>query len=186
MEPASTPSTTIALLVLLLSRTSGRSLTSKFASQRVFASIGVTGTNTSLFTTGIFGIIKFLGAIVWLIWLVDRFGRRTMLFVGSVGGAISMFAIGAYIAIAQPTKPENVSDKLSSGGIVAMFFFYLWTVFYSPTWNGTVSHALCDCSRHFADRSRLSHGFTELKSSRRTFVPPPSPSSPLPTGYSPS
>jgi hypothetical protein len=62
-----------------------------------------------------------------------------MLFVGSVGGALSMFAIGAYIAIAQPTKPENVSDKLSSGGIVAMFFFYLWTVFYSPTWNGTVS-----------------------------------------------
>jgi hypothetical protein len=62
-----------------------------------------------------------------------------MLFVGSIGGAFSMFAIGAYIAIAQPAKPENVSDKLSSGGIVAMFFFYLWTVFYSPTWNGTVS-----------------------------------------------
>lgn len=63
-----------------------------------------------------------------------------------------MYAIGAYIAIAEPTKPGNVSDKLSSGGIVAMFFFYLWTVFYSPTWNGTVSSCMlsCDLGAHSA------------------------------------
>jgi hypothetical protein len=27
--------------------------------------------------------------------------------------------------------------KPSSGGIAAIFFFYLWTVFYTPSWNGT-------------------------------------------------
>ncbi|KAI5450792.1 hypothetical protein NCC49_002798 [Naganishia albida] len=128
----------LALAVMLFACQNGTGINAiNYYSPTVFKSIGVTGTNTSLFTTGIFGIIKFLGAIVWLIWLVDRFGRRTMLFVGSIGGALSMFAIGAYIAIAQPTAPGNVSDKLSSGGIAAMFFFYLWTVFYSPTWNGT-------------------------------------------------
>jgi magnesium-transporting ATPase (P-type) len=26
---------------------------------------------------------------------------------------------------------------MDGGGIAAMFFFYLWTVFYTPTWNGT-------------------------------------------------
>jgi hypothetical protein len=34
----------------------------------------------------------------------------------------------------------SVSDPnatLSSGGIAAIFFFYLWTVFYTPSWNGT-------------------------------------------------
>lgn len=33
-----------------------------------------------------------------------------------------------------------------------MFFFYLWTVFYSPTWNGTVSSCMlsCDVDAHSA------------------------------------
>lgn len=43
--------------------------------------------------------------------------------------------IGAYIAIADPEN--NPSDHLSGGGIAAVFFFYLWTVFYTPSWNGT-------------------------------------------------
>jgi magnesium-transporting ATPase (P-type) len=57
-----------------------------------------------------------------------------------------MWYIGAYIKIADPSKNfvkdpttgELVSTgSLSSGGISAMAFFYLWTCFYSPTWNGT-------------------------------------------------
>jgi adenosine deaminase len=26
---------------------------------------------------------------------------------------------------------------LTSGGVAAVFFFYLWTAFYTPSWNGT-------------------------------------------------
>jgi hypothetical protein len=45
-----------------------------------------------------------------------------------------MWYLGAYINIAG----VNTSNaKLSSGGISAIFFFYLWTAFYTPTWNGT-------------------------------------------------
>jgi len=46
-----------------------------------------------------------------------------------------MYYIGAYIAIADPAN--NPTTKLSSGGISAIAFFYLWTCFYGPTWNGT-------------------------------------------------
>lgn len=82
------------------------------------------------------GLIKFAGAVVWLLYLVDRFGRKPLLIVGAAGGAVSMYYIGAYIAIA---KPENNAPgtKLSSGGISAIAFFYIWTCFYGPTWNGT-------------------------------------------------
>ena len=47
-----------------------------------------------------------------------------------------MYYIGIYIAVA---KPENnpVGTKLSGGGMSAIAFFYLWTCFYGPTWNGT-------------------------------------------------
>jgi len=43
-----------------------------YYSPTVFKSIGVTGTSASLFSTGIFGVIKTLATIVWLLFLVDR------------------------------------------------------------------------------------------------------------------
>ncbi|GAA5890071.1 hypothetical protein JCM5296_004760 [Sporobolomyces johnsonii] len=52
-------------------------------------SIGVTGTNTSLLTTGVFGVIKTVLALVWCFIVIDRFGRRGILLVGSVGDALS-------------------------------------------------------------------------------------------------
>ncbi|KAL7271115.1 hypothetical protein RUND412_006156 [Rhizina undulata] len=106
-----------------------------YYSPTVFKSIGITGTNASLFTTGIFGVIKTICTIIWLTVLIDHLGRRTLLMIGGVGGGLCMYAVGAYIAISKPD--EHASTSLSSGGIVAMFFFYLWTVFYTPTWNGT-------------------------------------------------
>ena len=106
-----------------------------YYSPTVFASIGVTGTNTSLLTTGIFGVIKTVVTIFWLLILVDKLGRRNLLLIGAAGGSICMWYIGAYIKIANPAAHK--SDTLGGGGISAMFFFYLWTIFYTPSWNGT-------------------------------------------------
>ncbi|PGG98642.1 hypothetical protein AJ79_08797 [Helicocarpus griseus UAMH5409] len=101
----------------------------------VFKSIGVRGTNSSLFTTGIFGVVKTVVTFIWLLYLIDRVGRRFLLLIGAVGGSICLWIVGAYIKIAQPE--ENSSGSLDGGGIAAIFFFYLWTVFYTPSWNGT-------------------------------------------------
>ncbi|GAA5838138.1 hypothetical protein JCM11251_004722 [Rhodosporidiobolus azoricus] len=106
-----------------------------YYSPTVFRSIGVTGTNTGLLTTGVFGVIKTALALVWCFFVIDRYGRRGILLVGSIGGALSMFAIGAYIKIADPAG--NPTSSLPPGGKAAMFFFYLWTAFYAVSWNGT-------------------------------------------------
>ena len=101
----------------------------------IFRSIGITGTNTSLLTTGIFGVIKTVVTLFWLFFLIDKLGRRALLLYGAVAGSLCMWYIGGYIAVAKPA--DNPSSTLSSGGISAMFFFYLWTTFYTPSWNGT-------------------------------------------------
>lgn len=95
----------------------------------------MTGTNTSLLTTGIFGVIKAIVTIIWLFFLIDNLGRRNLLMYGAFGGAICLYYVGAYIAVAAPQ--DHVSSSLSGGGISAMVFFYLWTIFYTPSWNGT-------------------------------------------------
>ncbi|KAF9038992.1 quinate permease [Hymenopellis radicata] len=109
-----------------------------YYSPTIFKSLGITGTSTSLLTTGVYGIIKLIGALIFLLYLVDQLGRRWLLMLGSIGGALSMFYIGAYIAIADPTySTSNTSGNIDAGGRSAVAAFYVWTIFYSPTWNGT-------------------------------------------------
>lgn len=71
--------------------------------------------------------------------LIDHMGRRNLLMIGAAGGAFCMYFIGAYIKIANTeAKIASGADvSLSSGGIAAVFFFYLYTAFYTPSWNGT-------------------------------------------------
>ncbi|KZZ94293.1 Quinate permease [Moelleriella libera RCEF 2490] len=108
-----------------------------YYSPTVFKSIGITGTNTSFLTTGIFGVVKTALTIVWLLVLIDHMGRRNLLMVGAVGGSLCMFFIGAYIKLAGTNTKSASEGSLDSGGIAAIFFFYLWTAFYTPSWNGT-------------------------------------------------
>ncbi|OCK73658.1 general substrate transporter [Lepidopterella palustris CBS 459.81] len=107
-----------------------------YYSPTVFKSIGIQGTNNSFLTTGIFGVVKTAVTIVWLLFLIDRLGRRKLLIIGAAGGSACMWFIGAYIKLSDPAK-HTKNTKLSSGGIAAIFFFYLWTAFYTPSWNGT-------------------------------------------------
>lgn len=106
-----------------------------YYSPTVFKAIGVQGTNASLLSTGIFGVIKTCLTIVWLLILIDRFGRRKLLLYGAFGGSVFLWYVGGYIAVAKPA--DHPSKNLSAGGKSAMAAFYLWTACYTPSWNGT-------------------------------------------------
>jgi len=78
--------------------------------------------------------------LIWLFFLIDKFGRRNLLLVGAIGGAVCMLILGGYLAsplVDTSAAAQAVAKPLSSGGIAAVFFFYLWTAFYTPSWNGT-------------------------------------------------
>lgn len=108
-----------------------------YYSPTVFKSIGITGTSTGFLTTGIFGVVKTVVTVFWLLWLIDRLGRRNLLMIGAAGGSVCMWIIGAYIKLSNVDGETKTSGGPDSGGIAAVFFFYLWTAFYTPSWNGT-------------------------------------------------
>lgn len=84
--------------------------------------------------------MKTVFTIIWLFFLIDKFGRRNLLLVGAIGGASCMLILGGYLAsplVDTSAAAQAVAKPLSSGGIAAVFFFYLWTAFYTPSWNGT-------------------------------------------------
>ncbi|KAE8374152.1 general substrate transporter [Aspergillus bertholletiae] len=105
-----------------------------YYSPTIFSSIGVNSDTIGL-TTGMFGVVKAIMTFVWLLFLVDQLGRRKLLLAGAITGSVCMWVIGAYIYVVEPE--QNPTDHLNGGGIAAIFFFYLWTAVYTPTWNGT-------------------------------------------------
>lgn len=73
---------------------------------------------------------------MWILVLIDHVGRRNLLMVGAAGGSLCMWFIGAYIRAAGGGSGGN-GEGPTSGGVAAVVFFYLWTAFYTPSWNGT-------------------------------------------------
>jgi hypothetical protein len=61
-----------------------------------------------------------------------------------------MLILGGYLAsplVDTSAASQAIAKPLSSGGIAAVFFFYLWTAFYTPSWNGTPWGEFFDLSR---------------------------------------
>lgn len=105
-----------------------------YYSPTVFRTLGIVGTNTGLLTTGIFGVVKTVLTFVWLLWMIDHMGRRMLLLIGATGGGICMWIIGGLVKGLENNDPDT---GMTPSGIAAIFFFYLWTAFYTPSWNGT-------------------------------------------------
>lgn len=56
-----------------------------YYSVTILQNIGFTGTSVGLLATGVFGIVKAASTLLFVLFCVDRFGRRKALMVGSVG-----------------------------------------------------------------------------------------------------
>lgn len=103
-----------------------------FFSPRIFKSIGLKGTNTGLYATGIYGVVRFIAVCIAMIYVVDRFGRTKMLMYGSALMSVCMWYIGAYIMVSNPTSAKGIS----AGGYAACTLIYVYAVGFCFSWAG--------------------------------------------------
>lgn len=109
-----------------------------YYSPTVFKSFGINGTDASLQSTGIFGILKGTASVFFVFVVVERFGRRAALIWFSFPCAICMWYIGAYVKLANPAARVARGDiHMDAGGKAAQAMLYIWTFFYGASWNGT-------------------------------------------------
>ncbi|GAA5906975.1 hypothetical protein JCM8208_003728 [Rhodotorula glutinis] len=106
-----------------------------YYSPTILRNMGITGQNTSLLTTGVFGSIKCGLSIVWAFFLVETMGRRKMLMIGAVGSSLSMLVIAGITKTVDPVA--NPTTSIPPSGIASLAFLYVWTIFYAVSWNGT-------------------------------------------------
>lgn len=109
-----------------------------YYSPTIFKSFGISGANTGLLSTGIFGLLKGCASVFWIFFVVEKLGRRTALMAFSLPCAICFYYIGAYIKIADPlARLASGNTHMDDGGRAAQAMLYIWTIFYGMSWNGT-------------------------------------------------
>ncbi|KAH8647185.1 putative quinate permease [Xylariales sp. PMI_506] len=94
--------------------------------QDLFKLVGVSGTNESLYVTVIFGVIKFVVAILCALFLVDMLGRKRALGIGIILQATGLLYLAAFLTavpqISSDSTTVTVSQKSASVGAIAMIY----------------------------------------------------------------
>lgn len=101
-----------------------------------FALLGTTGQSEKLFATAIFGVVKFVSALVCALFLVDIIGRKRSLTYGIILQLISMLYIAIYLtALPSVTDEKNKSAATSHASTGAVVFIYFSGVGWALGWN---------------------------------------------------
>ncbi|KAK3112940.1 hypothetical protein LTR53_010251 [Teratosphaeriaceae sp. CCFEE 6253] len=85
-----------------------------YYSPTIFTSIGLT--DTTLWT-GVYGLIKAAGSVIFFTFFVDTFGRKWPWIVSSLACAVCQYYLAGYIALADPSSAASKAHP--SAGTVA-------------------------------------------------------------------
>jgi hypothetical protein len=92
---------------------------------KIFGFVGVTGQETKLFTTGIFGIVKLLSSLAAAFFIVDLLGRKFAVMAGLTIQAISAFYLAMYLRFHYTDAPTTETSSSKAMADVAIFFIFL-------------------------------------------------------------
>ncbi|KIX99567.1 uncharacterized protein Z520_05143 [Fonsecaea multimorphosa CBS 102226] len=119
----------IIFFLMLCQQFTGTNSIGYFAPQ-IFQTVGLSGTDSSLFATGVYGVVKVFATGLFLWWITDRIGRKWPLVVGGIWMATMMFILGAILA----THPPNQAHGVSHASIAMVVMIYLYVIGYSLSW----------------------------------------------------
>jgi hypothetical protein len=98
--------------------------------------LGTTGQSEKLFATAIFGVVKFVSAIICAFFLVDFIGRKRALSTGIILQFISVLYIAIYLtAVPTISEGEVPSSAAKHAGTGAIVFIYFSGVGWALGWN---------------------------------------------------
>ena len=97
-------------------------------SPTIFRSIGLT--DVTLWT-GIYGIIKAAGSIIFFTWFIDKFGRKWPWIISSLACAFCQYYLAVYIAVGKPDVAVPQSASTIAGGKAATAMIMI----FGATWS---------------------------------------------------
>ncbi|KAH0598358.1 hypothetical protein MHUMG1_03656 [Metarhizium humberi] len=95
---------------------------------QVFTAVGAGSNN--LFFSGFFGIAKVVACGIFVLFLVERIGRRWAL----ISGAFAMGACMLIVALIVETHPPHATGPMASTSVAAIVMIYLEAMAYNMSW----------------------------------------------------
>ncbi|QRV89986.1 Sugar (and other) transporter [Ceratobasidium sp. AG-Ba] len=128
----------IALIVMFFQQWTGTNSINIY-SPEIFSSLGITGTSSGLFATGIYGVVKVVCTAIGLMFAMEQAGRKISLIVGGLIQALSMYYIGIFQAV-------HTSSDVVAGSYVAIVFVYVFVIGYSFGWGSVPWAVMAECA----------------------------------------
>lgn len=116
----------LSFMCQILSQWTGAGSITLYATD-LFQLLGITGSNTNLLVTAVFGIVKFIAAIICALFLVDFIGRKRSLLTGITLQAISMVYVACFLTAVPEMGVEDgfilpASKEGAGKGAIAMIY----------------------------------------------------------------
>jgi hypothetical protein len=96
----------------------------------IFEDLGISTTTSSLFATGIYGVVKMVTCGAFLLLAADSLGRRRSLLWTSIAQGLAMFVIGFYVRFDPPIKGATIPPV----GYFALTCIFLFAAFFQFGW----------------------------------------------------
>ncbi|KAI1864068.1 uncharacterized protein JN550_009088 [Neoarthrinium moseri] len=129
LTPTNRKRALLSIFLMIWQQMTGTNAINTYA-PTIFENLGIKGTSNQLFSTGIYGIVKVLACIAFLLFMADSLGRRRSLLASSVGQSLCMFYIGLYVRISPPVADASVPPQ----GYVALVCIFLFAAFFQFGW----------------------------------------------------
>ncbi|KAL4745935.1 hypothetical protein BDW72DRAFT_207785 [Aspergillus terricola var. indicus] len=116
----------LSFMCQILSQWTGAGSITLYATD-LFHLLGVTGSNTNLLVTAVFGIVKLIAAIICALFLVDVIGRKRSLLLGIALQAISMVYVAGFLTavpemgVKDGFKLPTSKDGVGKGAIAMIY-----------------------------------------------------------------
>lgn len=107
----------------------------------IFASAGFTSVSSSLFLTGIFGVVKLISSLAFMFRFVHIKGNRFWLKLGSGVCGVAMLVLAHYVRLLPPPDRHREA-KLTLGGIISVLMVYIFAFFFGASL-GPISWNVC-------------------------------------------
>jgi hypothetical protein len=115
----------LSIMSQLLAQWSGANSITIYAPQ-YFELLGTTGQQEKLFATAIFGLVKFISAIICAFVLIDLIGRKRSLSIGITIQLFSMLYMAIFLltdrTVADVDSQSPSEKRAATGGIVMIYF----------------------------------------------------------------
>lgn len=119
----------LSIGLMICQQMTGTNAINYYAPQ-IFAALGLPGNEVKLFATGIYGIVKMIACLCFLIFAADSLGRRRSLLWTSVAQGLAMLYIGLYMRF----DPPKAGQAVPGAGYFALVCVFLFAGFFQFGW----------------------------------------------------